>query len=145
MMNIPTRKEINVHDTLDERVACEHFLGKDLNEAEGLFRKSAMTYQEDLMWMGPRAFRYYVHSALNYLQSECAAGDWEMVLFFAGILEFWLENYKDEVAPVTTSLAQGCDFIVEHWDRFDVTADSDLKCRYIALQQSFLRMEMSTA
>ena len=53
---IPTANDINVHGSLDEEVACDHFLGKTLDEAEALFRANSLYYQEDLMWMGPRAF-----------------------------------------------------------------------------------------
>ena len=69
---IPSRSDINVFDTLDERDACEHFLGKNIDEAEALFREDFLCYQEDLMWMGPRAFRYYVHAAINYIHSDAA-------------------------------------------------------------------------
>ena len=63
---IPTSNEINVYDSLDERSACEHFQGKNLDEAELLFRENSLCYQEDLMWMGPMAFRYYVEAAIRY-------------------------------------------------------------------------------
>ena len=42
-MTLPTRQEINPYDDLDGRVACEHFLGKSLNEAEALFRSEEHT------------------------------------------------------------------------------------------------------
>jgi hypothetical protein len=58
-MRPPTREEINVYDSLDERVAVERFLGKNLEEAEALFGENLCRYTEDLMWMGPVAFRYY--------------------------------------------------------------------------------------
>lgn len=59
-MPLPTRQDINVHDSLDERSACEHFLGKSLLEAETLFRENSLYYQEDLMFMGASAFRFYL-------------------------------------------------------------------------------------
>lgn len=39
---LPTCREINVYDSLDERSACEHFLGKTLEEAEALFRENSL-------------------------------------------------------------------------------------------------------
>jgi hypothetical protein len=62
----PSREEINVYDSLDERSACRNFLGKTLDQAEALFRESSLYYQEGLMWMGPVAFRYYIQAAINY-------------------------------------------------------------------------------
>jgi len=40
-MPIPSREDINVYGSLDERVACEHFLGKNLDEAEALFSRTS--------------------------------------------------------------------------------------------------------
>jgi hypothetical protein len=45
-MPLPTRQEINLHDSLDERDACEHFLGKSLDDAQRLFRDASLTYQK---------------------------------------------------------------------------------------------------
>jgi hypothetical protein len=43
-MALPTRDDINVHDSLDERSACEHFFGKTLEGAETLFRENSLYY-----------------------------------------------------------------------------------------------------
>jgi len=66
-MSLPMRHDINVYDSLNERVACEHFFGRSLDEAEQLFCENALLYQEDLMWMGPAAFRYYVQASARYI------------------------------------------------------------------------------
>jgi len=136
-MNIPTREDINVYDSLDERTACDHFLDKNLEEAEDLFRQNSQYYQEDLMWMGPRAFRYYINAAINYLQSESASGDSDVLLWFGGILGFWLKFYKHELVPVARQLAPACRFLLEHWNRFDTDSlRSDLKEEYVHLEQA---------
>jgi hypothetical protein len=44
--HLPTREEINVFDSLDERAACDHFLNKTLDEAEALFRENAIYFLE---------------------------------------------------------------------------------------------------
>jgi len=55
---LPTAEEINVFDSLDERCAVKNFLGKDLEQARSLYRENFLKRQEDLMWMGPIAFRF---------------------------------------------------------------------------------------
>ena len=40
---IPTPSDFNIYDSLDERQALEHFLGKKLSEAEALFRENLFT------------------------------------------------------------------------------------------------------
>src|SRR5580704_9995421 len=72
---LPTEEEISVFDSLDERWAVIHFLGKDLEQAQALFRENFLHYQEALMWMGPKAFRFYVLAAIKYLLSEESNGN----------------------------------------------------------------------
>ncbi len=128
---IPTSEEINVYDSLDERSACEHFLGKNLDEAECLFREGS-NHVFDLMWMGPVAFRYYVQAIIRYVQSEGAKGDCETVLFLVSVLEVRIQDEPEEVAPVAEQLTVACDHILEHLADFDA---DDQRVRYEALRQ----------
>lgn len=101
-MGLPTREEINVYDSLDERVAVEHFLGRSLEEAEALFRENRLRYFEDLMWMGPIAFRFYVIAAIRYLTRSprgalCGAD-------FASVIGFRLDYEPGELKPVVDEL-----------------------------------------
>jgi hypothetical protein len=138
-MTLPTRQDINVHDSLDERTACEHFLGKSLAEAEALFREASVIYQEDLMFMGASAFRFYVQAAVRYIQSEAAAGDSDIINCFAGILERRLEYEAEELRPIAARLASICAYILEHYERFDLAPNiyGDFRPRFQALQQAF--------
>jgi len=137
---LPTRQEINVYDSLDERAARQHFLGKSLQEAEALFRENSLYYQEDLMFMGGSAFRFYVQAAINYIQSESAAGDGAIISCFAGILEHRLEHEFQDLAPVIPQLVSACRFITEHWDSFDLTPEI-----YIGLRERYTDLERSLA
>ncbi len=76
-MKLPTAAEINVYDSLDERYACKNFLGKNLGEAEELFRENALHYSEDLEWMGPVAFRYYIRA---YIDTSRVMPRWVILL-----------------------------------------------------------------
>src|SRR5260221_10826007 len=140
-MTLPTRQDINVHDSLDERSACEHFLGKTLQEAEALLRENSLYYQEDLMFMGASAFRFYVQAAITYIQSEAATGDSAIVSCFASILEHRLEYEAEELRPVADRLAAICGYVIEHYSRFDLTPEiyCDIRPRFQKLQQTFLR------
>jgi hypothetical protein len=136
---IPTAKEINVHDSLDERSACEHFLGKSLADAELLFRDNSIYYQEDLMWMGPIAFQYYGEAAIRYIQGEHAELDADIINCFAGLLEFRLECLPNSLSPIATRLNETCHYILEHWKKFDISPAiyGDLKSRYVLLRTKF--------
>jgi hypothetical protein len=115
---IPTLEEINVYDTLDERAAVENFLGKDRQAAEAMFRESFVHYQEDLMWMGPRAFCYYLPAALAYVVSdESIVGSIELG-FLLNVIKFQLHDNEEAIAPVYPALGAGIDMVLDSSERF---------------------------
>jgi hypothetical protein len=145
-MTLPTRQEINPHDDLDGRVACEHFFGKSLEEAEALFHENDIYYQSDLMWMGAPAFRFYLPAVARFIQHE--TGDIsDFVAHFAGTLEFRLEYEARELTPVAPQLVELCDYLLEHWSRFEkgTTAYGDVGIRYMSLRESFSRLAQEAA
>ena len=136
-MTLPTSEQINVHDSLDEQHACKTFLGKTLEQAAKLFQENALRYQEDLMWMGPIAFRYYVPAFIGYIQSQESKGDSDAINCFAGLLEFRLEHEPKELSPIALELAAACRHVIEHYDHFDASLEvyGDLRSRYEKLIQ----------
>ena len=135
-MAIPARDEINVYDSLDERVACDHFLGKSLEQAEALFREISLYYQEDLMWMGPTAFRFYVQSYINYLQNDSAADDID-IRCFASILEHRMGVEAAELIAIAPLLAIACRAITNRYDEYSIKpeTDDDLILQFELLEQ----------
>jgi hypothetical protein len=111
LSNIPTESQLNVHGSLDEKIACEHFLGKSVEEAKNLLHKDSGKYQEDLMWMGPDAFQYYVIAVIEYLKSEVGRDDFEFHLTFAGTLRFRLKNHEIKLKTVAKLLAETCSWL----------------------------------
>jgi hypothetical protein len=129
---LPTEKEINVFDSLDERVAVKHFLGKDQEQATSLFQENFLYYQEDLMWMGPIAFRFYVRAAIEYLLSEEADNDSDAVNTFCGLIEFRLTNDASEIAAAKTIICEAIRLILENFDRYGCAREvyGDVAKRY---------------
>ena len=128
----PSEREINPLDDLDGKVAAEHFLGKSLAEAKLLFVENSINYQEDLLWMGPKAFCFYVTAAIDYIESEHAAGDSDIVSCFRGILEFRMNHDRDEIAAVVPELRRAANYILNNWKKFkvDPELDGDLRSKY---------------
>lgn len=122
-MALPTAKEINVRDSLDERCACEHFLGKTVEEAELLFRENALFYQEDLMFMGPVAFCYYVPAYIRYLKSEHSKDDSDAVNCFQGLLQFIFEHQPSFLPACARELAEACRYVVSDYEKFSVNVE----------------------
>jgi hypothetical protein len=132
---LPSAEEINVFDSLDERSAVEHFLGKDLEQAEALFRDDLLCYWEDLMWMGPIAFRFYVPAAINYLLSEEAENDASAANSFCSLIGFRLDCKPAEVVPVGPVIREGIIGVLKDFDRYgpDIAIFGDVAGRYRAL------------
>ncbi|HET6423072.1 MAG TPA: hypothetical protein VFG20_05275 [Planctomycetaceae bacterium] len=136
-MTLPTRDEINVFDSLDERVACRNFLGKTLNDAEALFRDNALFFSEDLMWMGPVAFGFYVPAYISYLESDAANHDADAVNCFLGVLQYRVEHYASDLIPIAAQLAAACRYVLDHYDKFEfiLEIDGDLHHRLLSLEK----------
>jgi hypothetical protein len=130
---LPSAEEINVFDSLDERSAVEHFLGKDLEQAEALFREDL--YWEDLMWMGPIAFRFYVSAAINYLLSDEAENDAYAASSFCSLIGFRLDHKHADVVPVGPVIREGIIGVLKDVGRYglDVAIFGDVAGRYRAL------------
>lgn len=139
-MRMPTESDINVHDSLDERVARDHFLGKTVEEAEALFRENSAYYQEDLMWMGPRAFAYYLQSVVNYLKSEHAAEDDHFIDSLHSLVMF--RSDEEEFSLAVKPLRELVDYVINNYEKFAVDHEiyGDVLAKYQKLQASLERM-----
>jgi len=131
-INLPTREEINVYNSLDEQSACKNFFGKTLEEAEALFRENPLHYQEDLMWMGPVAFQFYVQALIRYIKSSESQNDSDLINCFVGLLESRLEPEPGKFLPVAKQLEETCRYVISNYERFDVTPEiyGDLRPHY---------------
>jgi hypothetical protein len=113
---LPTAEEINVFDSLDERSAVKNFLGKDLEQAQSLFGQNFLRYQEDLMWMGPLAFRFYVPAAINYLLSAEADNAADAASSFCNLIEFRWDYEAAEMDSVKSIIRDGILGILKDFD-----------------------------
>ena len=105
-MPLPTESEINpIPDDLDGQVAVRHFLGKSVQDAVALFADNSLIYQEDLMWMGPKAFCFYLPAVLEHFRQE---SDPDLVSFIASVLEFRLEHDAKDIEPSYPTIAAIC-------------------------------------
>ena len=119
-MSIPTRRDIVRTDgDLDAEWACKNYLGKTVDEAAAMFRENPLHYEEDLFWMGPVAFRYYVEAAIRYVVSDAARNDSVLISAFLGTLEHRAKDDPDELKPMARRLAAVCRYVVERWSKFN--------------------------
>jgi hypothetical protein len=120
-MTLPLPSESNVYDSLDERVACDHFAGKTLAEAAAMIAEHPSRYLEDLMHMGPVAFLFYVRAATQQL---LAAPDSDFVMSFVGLVEQRVEFDSAVITPIAKHLLEVCEHILAHAEEFGIRKSS---------------------
>ena len=92
-MEIPSRDDWeNAWEGLDEGCAYRNFSGKSLAEAEELFVQCALTYQEDLVYMPERPFKYYVRAYIYYMGSKKSKSDSDAANYFLSLIETHLRD-----------------------------------------------------
>ncbi|MBW2459302.1 MAG: hypothetical protein JRI68_32720 [Deltaproteobacteria bacterium] len=100
-----------------------------------MFCDNGLVYQEDLMWMGPRAFAFYLQAMTNYLRRDDAAGDDHMIDCMCMIVNFRLpqEGFSLALHHVHELL----DYVLEHYEKFEVTEEvyGDVKGKYRQLRE----------
>ncbi len=131
-MAIPTAREINPFDDLDGQNAEKHFLGKTVSEAVGLFEEGTIYYVSDLMWMGPVAFAYYLPAAVQYVESERAEGDSDIVNCLHSTIDFRLDADGPDIAAAFPMIRRLAAYVLDHYERFDVSPEiyGDLNAGY---------------
>lgn len=117
---LPSAREINPFDDLDGIEAEKHFLGKSIDEAERLLAENFSRYQEDLMFMGPVAFRYYLPAAIRYLKSYddrlFPQDDFAML----ATLKYRWELERKELLPVRDQMLAYCRAVIDRAKQADL-------------------------
>ncbi|HEX7027035.1 MAG TPA: hypothetical protein VF268_07320 [Gammaproteobacteria bacterium] len=126
VMSIPTKSdwgEIDKND-LDAQYAFKQFYGKSLSEAENMFRKNALHYQEDLYSMPGKVFSYYVQAFINYLASGDSAGDSDGASSFLHMIIWLLKNDRKNVhAQTLASLLGTAEAVSKKQQYYGASAD----------------------
>lgn len=133
--DLPTAAEINIHDDFDEQWAVKNFLGRSLEEAQDLFAENFLFYSEDLMWMGPVAFCYYVRAAIAFLLSPSAKGHADSVGTFCMILEFRIGCKYWGIGNCSPLVRDGLEAMLRNFDHYecDPRLDGDVARRVEAV------------
>ena len=119
-MNIPGSKEWG-EDLGDLDVACarKNFFGISLQQAEELFRKNALSYQEDIVFMPFPCFRFYVHAYMDYLLSDASRGDSDGASCFFTLIECRTSDIIRLSADAKMKLGRVLDKIASGQEYFD--------------------------
>ena len=116
----------------DERSALQNFLGKTPEQAEEMFRKCFLSYQEDLTYMRTPAFCFYVIPAISYLCSDAADGDSDAASTFCSVMEARMRAGLDAIRPIAPAASEAVRQILARFDRFKCNPEiyGDIPARY---------------
>jgi len=132
MTRLPSASDFNIHNSLDEIRACEHFLGKTIAEAERLLAEAPHYYDEDFIHMGPKAFDFYMQAAINCVK---VATDDDVIRAMRAAISTRFEI--NDLTLGTERVLEMINYIVEHFDQFGPDAQDtfflDLKAAYVQL------------
>ena len=123
---LPSAREINpIPECLDGRYAEEHFLGKDLDGAVTLFADNFLRYQEDLMSMGPVAFKFYIRAAIDYAESDEARFDCDIARTVVLLLDHKWHYEAGHVADLRELFLGYAERLIERMSSMDFQSEID--------------------
>ena len=123
---------------LDMRCAWEGFGGKTLDEACAMMREHPSAYEEDFMWMGGPAFKFYFPAFDNYLRSLPVATevDWTKAFLLAACIQTHFD-YHEDMSGLHEQIISLCDYVCAHLTRFDseLELQEEIGARWADLRQ----------
>lgn len=117
-MKLPTIKDIDpLCSALEGSDAVEHFYGKTLEEVEAMFA-DGLDYTGDLVFMGPKAFCFYLPAIVSFVKSDASRGDFTTLHGLVSMFEFKLMYQKSEIQPVLNDIKDLAEYVLDNWDKF---------------------------
>jgi len=134
---LPTKKDFDPgNGCLDAQHAWKQFGGLDLEQAYTKFCENAQFYQEDFMFMGPKAFRFYFPVVDRFLRRE--REPWEFDDSQAWILgkaiRLQLEQCKDD--SLLKAIGELCQYVRAHLSTFatDGSEQQEIKAAWLEVE-----------
>lgn len=122
--HFPTENDFDpAHGNLDAKRAWRNFGGLAVAAAHARFRENPEYYQEDFMFMGPRAFQFYfpvIDRFLREHQSTDEGDDGQAWILGQGIMFQLKERQDDSLFPAVTALAS---FVRSNLSRYGTGAE----------------------
>ena len=118
-MKIPTALEINPYDDLDGRTALKNFLGKSFQDATEMFMQNSYSLSEDLMWMGIKAFAFYLPAVIPYLESDESQYDCFTASSLISTFRFRLEHEPETIQIAGNPMISVLRVIQRNFPKYD--------------------------
>ena len=122
---------------MDEACAYRNFAGKSFDEAVALFEQCALAYQEDLVYMPPACFKFYMQAYVSYLDSDAARGDSDGASCFFDVIKLRKKDVQAD-EDLRTLLVQMLNQISKRQTWFD--ADEGIYGSFAERATSVIRL-----
>jgi hypothetical protein len=142
-MSLPGIKDFipfasNPADSPDQFGAWKNLGGKTLEEVCEMMLAEPHAYQEDFMWMGAGAFRFYFPAIDRYLRSDLSPAV-EFVGTEAWILSACIKMHFDcheDMSGLHNQIISLCDYVCAHPAHFDsdIERQNEISARWAELR-----------
>jgi hypothetical protein len=123
-MNIPTEEDWGDYkDGLDAEWAHRDFHGKSAERAIELFAENALYYQEDLGYMAPVPFRFYLSAFMQYLGSERSRDDSDGAATYLELIIRKLRDEPEVLVPVIQEVLSCAQWVASRQGFYDAEID----------------------
>ena len=122
--SLPTENEFNPWNCdLDAQHAWKQFGGLDLEQAYEKFCENPMFYQEDFLFMGPVAFKFYFPVVDRFLRREREAWEFDdsQAWILGGAMRLQLERRLDD--DLLEPVGSLCCYVQSHLQKFASAKD----------------------
>jgi len=141
-IKVPSKSEYGVieRDNLDAECAFNQFVGKLLDDAQGMFRENALYYQEDVILMPSIVFNCYAPVFAIYILSDNAETDSDGASSFLHMIIELLQENRLFASSKTVSLLLDTANIVSNRQNF-YDADIDIYSDFSELYNKIVELE----
>jgi hypothetical protein len=125
-MGIPSQSDWGETDEndLEAKSSLESFLGKSFSDAEAMFRRNALYYQEELQSLPAIPFNFYAPALASYITSESAKGDSDGASSFLHMLIWILRSNRQVIAASTErTLVQAANQVAQQQEFYAAPED----------------------
>jgi len=135
---LPSEDDFYHNGDCDERYAIKTYYGKDIDFAQQQYYKyTPLGVVQDLIFIGTKAFRYYIFGAFRYLQDDNIDKDdaSEVYCALVDILAKHLREHSEDMQYIADYLLKFLNWAIENYDKFNVDEEiyGDIREKYIEL------------
>lgn len=123
-LQLPTERDFDPYGgCLDAQVAWRNFGGLSLEEAYEKFASGPFVYQEDFMFMGPKAFAFYFPVINRYLceavELPAEERDDRQAKLLAGCIQYQFEEMNARhLSHLKEAVLDLCEFVLGHLEYY---------------------------